>query len=89
MNGLKLALVAAIMAAATGSAGLAQAAPVAGKSHHNAVRHSSRNDIALRRGRILNYAPLAPAPAPQGLNPDGPALTGGGSLGYNQNIYNW
>jgi hypothetical protein len=23
------------------------------------------------------------------LNSDDPALTGGGSLGYNQNIYNW
>ncbi len=24
-----------------------------------------------------------------GLDPDDPALTGGGSLGYNRNIYNW
>jgi len=23
------------------------------------------------------------------LNPDDPALTGGGSLGYNQNVYKW
>ena len=23
------------------------------------------------------------------LDPDDPALTGGGSLGYNRNIYNW
>jgi hypothetical protein len=30
--------------------------------------------------------------APQGrsfVNSDDPSLTGGGSLGYNQNIYNW
>jgi hypothetical protein len=27
--------------------------------------------------------------APRFSNPDSPAATGGGSLGYNQNIYNW
>jgi hypothetical protein len=26
---------------------------------------------------------------PRFFNPDSPAATGGGSLGYNQNIYNW
>ena len=26
---------------------------------------------------------------PRFSNPDSPAATGGGSLGYNQNIYNW
>ncbi|HEY2533832.1 MAG TPA: hypothetical protein VGJ20_38905 [Xanthobacteraceae bacterium] len=89
MNRPKLAFVAAVMAAAIVSTGLAQAAPVAGKSHHNTLRHSSRNDIvALRRGRVYNYAPPAPAPR-SGLYPDSPALTGGGSLGYNLNIYNW
>lgn len=88
MDRLKLALVAAIMAATVVSPGLAGAAPVAGKSHHSAVGHSSRNDTAFHRGRIYNYAPLAPA-ARLGPNPDAPALTGGGSVGYNLNIYNW
>ncbi len=29
------------------------------------------------------------APGPLGGNSDSPAATGGGSIGYNQNIYNW
>ncbi len=28
-------------------------------------------------------------PGPLGGNSDSPAATGGGSIGYNQNIYNW
>ncbi len=28
-------------------------------------------------------------PGPLGNNSDSPAATGGGSIGYNQNIYNW
>ncbi len=29
------------------------------------------------------------APALLGNNSDSPAATGGGSIGYNQNLYNW
>jgi hypothetical protein len=35
---------------------------------------------SVRRG-VSRTAPLS--------NPDSPAATGGGSLGYNQNLYNW
>jgi hypothetical protein len=33
------------------------------------------------------YDVAAPGRAP--VNSDDPSLTGGGSIGYNQNIYNW
>jgi hypothetical protein len=36
---------------------------------------------ALVRRGVPRAAPLS--------NPDSPAATGGGSLGYNQNLYNW
>jgi hypothetical protein len=34
---------------------------------------------------LYDVAPQRSAP----VNSDDPSLTGGGSLGYNQNIYNW
>jgi len=37
---------------------------------------------AVRRGGV-------PGNAPGYSNPDSPAATGGGSLGYNQNLWNW
>jgi hypothetical protein len=54
-------------------------APAAAASHH--VKAS-----AHKAGRPLyDIAPQSRAP----VNSDDPSLTGGGSLGYNQNIYNW
>jgi hypothetical protein len=55
------------------------AAPAAAASHHGKaspqkVSHS-----------FYDVAPQGRAP----VNSDDPSLTGGGSLGYNQNIYNW
>lgn len=51
-----------------------------------ASRHAySRDKVPVHHARALYDA------APQGhaVNSDDPSLTGGGSLGYNQNIYNW
>jgi hypothetical protein len=49
-----------------------------------ATRHA--NGPAHYAGHPLyNVAPQSRAP----VNSDDPALTGGGSIGYNQNIYNW
>ena len=42
-------------------------------SAHNVSRH------------LYDVAPQGRAP----VNSDDPSLTGGGSIGYNQNIYNW
>jgi hypothetical protein len=68
----------AAMALIVGMA-LGIAAPAAAASHHakasaQKVSHS-----------FYDVAPQGRAP----VNSDDPALTGGGSLGYNQNIYNW
>ena len=55
------------------------AGPAAAATHH--VKAAAHNV-----GRPLyNVAPQGRAP----VNSDDPSLTGGGSLGYNQNIYNW
>jgi len=49
----------------------------------SAAVRSDKN--AIHRGRLHAAAPRAPA----AINSDDPAVTGGGSIGYNQNIYNW
>jgi hypothetical protein len=55
------------------------ATPAAAATHH-------ANGPAHYIGRPLyNVAPQSRAP----VNSDDPSLTGGGSIGYNQNIYNW
>ena len=47
-----------------------------------AVRQNSHGKIAARRSGMHSFAMV---PGPQtGPNPNDPALTGGGSLGYNQ-----
>jgi hypothetical protein len=52
-------------------------ASAATKSHKIAVHRSGpRAQAIVPRTRSFS-------------NPDSPAATGGGSLGYNQNIYNW
>jgi hypothetical protein len=49
-----------------------------------------------RTYRSPAYMPQNPASVSRGVprtapfsNPDSPAATGGGNLGYNQNLYNW
>jgi len=53
-------------------------ASAATKSHKIAVHRSSSRPQAT-----------VPRIPPRFSNPDSPEATGGGSLGYNQNIYNW
>jgi uncharacterized membrane protein YfbV (UPF0208 family) len=58
------------------------AAPAAAASRHAYIR----GKMPVQHVRSLYDV------APQGqhaVNSDDPSLTGGGSLGYNQNIYNW
>jgi hypothetical protein len=57
--------------------GLTAMASAATKSHKIAVHRSGPHAQAI-----------APRTRPFS-NPDSPAATGGGNLGYNQNIYNW
>jgi len=68
-----------IAAAAAATLAIGIATPAAAATHH-------AKGPAHYSGRPLyNVAPQSRAP----VNSDDPALTGGGSIGYNQNIYNW
>jgi hypothetical protein len=68
-----------IAAAVTAALAIGMATPAAAATHH-------AKGPAHYAGRPLyNVAPQSRAP----VNSDDPALTGGGSIGYNQNIYNW
>jgi hypothetical protein len=47
---------------------------------------------APKRQNVYRSSPRAQATVPRAApfsNPDSPEATGGGSLGYNQRIYNW
>ena len=48
--------------------------------------YSSRAYAAQSRNAVRRGVPRA---APLYSNPDSPEATGGGSLGYNQNLWNW
>jgi hypothetical protein len=48
--------------------------------------YTSRAYAAQSRGTVRHGAPRT---APLYRNPDSPEATGGGSLGYNQNLWNW
>jgi hypothetical protein len=74
---LPIAAAAGVALAAALAVGIAT--PSAAATHHAKAP-------ASHAGRPLyNVAPQGRAP----VNSDDPALTGGGSIGYNQNIYNW
>jgi hypothetical protein len=49
-----------------------------------APKAPQRHNIVVGQRRPYPLVPTQPR-----LDPDDPALTGGGSLGYNRNIYNW
>lgn len=68
-----------IAAAAAAALAIGAATPAAAATHHA----SGPAHYAVRP--LYNVAPQRGAP----VNSDDPSLTGGGSLGYNQNIYNW
>jgi hypothetical protein len=93
----KLALIAAIAAAGIASPALAQSfdpeagsgnvtpfsyAPIAAQSHTAAVRQKSQGKIAARQNGLHAFA-MVPRGAADG-NANNPALTGGGSAGYNE-----
>jgi hypothetical protein len=68
-----------IAAAAAVAFMIGGATPVAAAAHHaTAPAHYAGH-------ALYNVAPQSRAP----VNSDDPSLTGGGSIGYNQNIYNW
>jgi|GEM_PF-2767079 hypothetical protein len=51
-----------------------------------AVPASAKSSVSHQRSpRLFNMAPQGKG----SINSDDPSLTGGGSIGYNQNIYNW
>jgi hypothetical protein len=57
--------------------------PASAKSSHRAA-------VAHRGGRPLyDVVSRGPGAANGAVNSDDPSLTGGGSIGYNQMIYNW
>ena len=75
----KFATVLPIAAVAGLALAIGLTVPAAAASHHAKAP-------APQAGRALYDV------APQGrgtVNSDDPSLTGGGSVGYNQNIYNW
>jgi len=47
--------------------------------------YTSRAYAPQSRGSVRRYVP----PTGAFSNSESPAATGGGSLGYNQNLYNW
>ena len=57
-------------------------APIAPQSGTVAVREANHGKIAARQSGLHAFA-MVPS-ASLGSNPNDPALTGGGSLGYNQ-----
>ena len=80
----KLASTVLPIAAAAGLILTAVAAPAAAATRHMKV-HAMAPYMAPAGRALYNVAPQSRTP----VNSDDPALTGGGSLGYNQNIYNW
>ncbi|HUC51294.1 MAG TPA: hypothetical protein VMA30_18085 [Xanthobacteraceae bacterium] len=68
-----------LVAAAAAFLAVGLAVPAAAAAHHaKASAHNVSHPL-------YDMAPQGRAP----VNSDDPSLTGGGSLGYNQNIYNW
>ena len=99
-NMSKATFIAAIAAVAIGSPVLAQSfdpevgtgnvLPFSYQPTGPATPHAVaglRNDGKMARRRSGLHA-FAMVPGPQ-LSPNDPALTGGGSIGYNQNMYNY
>jgi hypothetical protein len=54
-----------------------------------AFAHRPNHVAHVNRSAIYNMIPDYFSRTPSRLNSDDPALTGGGSLGYNKNLYNW
>jgi hypothetical protein len=57
--------------------------------HVAAARHTGRNTMAAREAGLHAFAMIPAAPGRTGAGTYDPALTGGGSPGYNQNLANY
>jgi len=81
----KIALI--VLAVAIGFGSLALAQP----SHKKKIAaHRGSHAVEVQRDRVFNNASgWLRAPTYAVPNPNSPALTGGGSVGYNTNLYNW
>jgi hypothetical protein len=95
----KLAVVAAVAAAAVATPALAQSfdpdagtgnvlsfsfAPVAAPRDHLVAREGGHRRMAARHSGVGAFAMVPPVGAPAIAASTDPALTGGGSVGYNQ-----
>jgi hypothetical protein len=80
----KIALIA--LAAAVGFGSFALAQPHKKKTAANHGSHAAD----VQRERVFNNASGSLRASTYAVpNPNNPALTGGGSVGYNTNLYNW
>ena len=93
MINVKIALVAAI--AVVGAAPPALAQSFSQSFGTGNVLPFRYEPIVLQRGKVavhdngLNAFALEPRTVPNFSNPNDPAATGGGSLGYNEGLYNY
>jgi hypothetical protein len=72
------------IAAVAGTAlAIGLAAPAAAASRHSV--HPAKMPVHRAAHSLYDVVPQGKA----AVSSDDPSLTGGGSLGYNQNIYNW
>jgi hypothetical protein len=69
--------------AAVAALAIGLAAPAAAATRHSL--HYAKTPVHHAAHSLYDVAPQGRGP----VNSDDPSLTGGGSLGYNQNIYNW
>jgi hypothetical protein len=78
---IRVATFASISVLAAAMAGLAAPAWAQGSHGKLVAHHVSRP--------LYDMAPQGRGAVGAAVNSDDPSLTGGGSAGYNQNIYNW
>jgi hypothetical protein len=82
----KIALVALAAAVGFGSLALAESTH---RQKQKAASSQGTQAAKVRHDRALNAFGAVRAPTYGVQNPNNPALTGGGSVGYNTNLYNW
>jgi hypothetical protein len=82
----KIALVALAAAVGFGSFAVAESNH---KQKQNAAASHSNHAAKVQRDRAHDAYGSLRAPTYAVPNPNNPALTGGGSLGYNTNLYNY
>jgi hypothetical protein len=78
---IRVAKFASISVLVAAMAGLAAPAWAQGRQAKLVAHHTNRP--------LYDVVPQGRSTAGAAVNSDDPSLTGGGSVGYNQNIYNW